>query len=139
MAAIVSLNTKVLDALIKQSNGLTASAIARTAFTIERLAKMKAPVDTGALRASIYTSLYRGSMSAEAMADAQSRRPGTKTTPLPVPQNDWTAFVGPSVEYGADVEFGSVRRSGTPYLQPAARETEELFLKELGEVISGKT
>ncbi len=139
-----TLDTKVLDALIKNLDGNVAEAVAKAAFALEGRAKLRAPVDTGALRASIYTSLKGRSKFSDARAEAigrGGRRNGSgKVEPLtnanfvelPKPNSDTVAHVGPSVEYGADVELGTARRSGTPYLQPAMRETE----KDIRELLS---
>lgn len=139
MAKNIVLDTKILDGIIKHLNGNVAEAVAKIAFTIEAKAKQRAPVDTGALRASIYTSLKNGGMGSKAMAAASALRPNVLTDPLPVPRDDHTAYVGPSVEYGLAVEIGTVQRSGTPYLQPAVRETESDFRKMLAKaVVNGK-
>lgn len=138
MAKIVTLNTNVLDAIIKNLGGNVAEGVAKAAFAIEARAKQKAPVDTGALRASIYTSLKDGGMGNKAMGEARALRPDALTQALPVPRDDHTAYVGPSVEYGPSVELGSVRRAGTPYLQPAVRETEQEFRKLLGDAVANK-
>lgn len=119
------LDTFALDRLIKDLPGLTSDVVARVAFTVEGKAKIKAPVDTGALRASIYTSMRRSSRASEAMAAARARRPEAGVGALPTPHDDFTAHVGPSVEYGEQVELGTSRRPGTPYLQPALRESED--------------
>lgn len=118
------LDTKVLDALIANLDGNMTDAVTKAALMVEQRAKLRAPVQTGALRASIYVSMRRSSNGVAAMNNARLRRPGVKTQALPTPSNDFTAFVGPSVEYGAEVELGAARRAGTPYLQPALRETE---------------
>jgi hypothetical protein len=132
----VRLDTKVLDGIIKKSDGNMANAVAETGFTVEGKAKVKAPVDTGALRASIYTSLKGGRRGGPAMAEARERRPGVLTEELPTPLKNTTAYVGPSVEYGLAVELGSVRRAGTPYLQPAVRETEDVFRQLVKEAVN---
>lgn len=138
MAKVVTLNTNVLDAIRKHLNANVADAIAKTAFSIEARAKIKAPVDTGALRASIYTSLKDGGMGNKAMGAARALRPDALTQALPVPRDNHTAYVGPSVEYGPSVELGSVRRAGTPYLQPAVRETEQEFRKMIADAVVNK-
>lgn len=119
------LNTKTLDGLIKHLDGNVSEAVMKAAFMVEVRAKIKAPVDTGALEGSIYVSMKRTSNGNEAMAAARARRPEAVITPLPVPRDDHTAYVSPSVEYGQEVELGSAKRAGTPYLQPALRETEK--------------
>lgn len=134
----VDLDTKVLDGIIKHLGGNVAEAVAKVGFAIEARAKIKAPVDTGALRASIYTSLHEGGRASEAMGEARARRPEVVTDALPVPRDSHTAYVGPSVEYGIAIELGSTRRPGTPYLQPAVRETEDEFRKLLGIAVVNK-
>lgn len=133
-----TLNTRVLDSLIKNTDGNVTKAIAKAAFMVEARAKIRAPVDTGALRASIYTAMARSSGANKAMSEARSRRPEAKVTALPVPRDDHVAHVGPSVEYGQAVELGSATRSGTPYLQPALRETEKDIKALLAEAVNGK-
>jgi hypothetical protein len=140
-------DTRVLDALIRNLDGEFAEAVARVAFTVEGIAKTLAPVDTGALRASIYTSLKGGGNFDAARSDAigrSNRRNGagqikpldsSNFVQLPVPRSDTVAHVGPSVEYGAGVEFGTARRNGTPFLLPALRQAEDDLRKELGKAI----
>jgi hypothetical protein len=127
MPSQTELDTRVLDAIIKNLGGNVANAVAKAA-----------PVDTGALRASIYTSLQNGVRGTDAMGEAHARNPQVETHPLPTPNDNHTAYVGPSVEYGAAIELGSVRRAGTPYLQPAVRETEDEFRKLLGDAVVNK-
>lgn len=134
----VTINTKKLDAILKHLAGNITGAVAKAGFAIEAKAKQKAPVDTGALRASIYTSMRRTDNSSAAMSAAKARNPEVVTEPLPVPRDDHTAHIGPSVEYGEAIELGSVRRSGTPYLQPAVRETEAQFRELLSKAVKNE-
>lgn len=71
-----------------------------TALAVETDAKQRAPVDTGALRASIHTEQV----------------------------GELTARVGPSVDYGAPVEFGTSRQAAQPYLTPAAEAARPRFV-----------
>lgn len=132
------LDTRVLDAIIKNLDGNVTNAVAKAAFAVEGRAKVKAPVDTGALRASIYVSMKRGSKGNEAMSAAKARRPEANVAALPTPRDNHTAYVGPSVEYGQEVEMGSATRSGTPYLRPALRETEHEMRELLGKAVRNK-
>lgn len=134
----VTLDTKVLDGIIKNLDGNITNAVAKAAFAVEGRAKIKAPVDTGALRASIYVSMKRGSKGSEAISAAKARRPDAVTEALPTPRDDHTAYIGPSVEYGQEVEMGSAHRSGRPYLQPALRETEAEFRELLAKAVRNK-
>lgn len=130
-----TLDTKVLDALIKNCDGDVNEAVMKAAFMVEGRAKAKAPVDTGALRASIYVSMKKGGKGNEAMVAAKARRPEAVVEALPTPKENAVAYVGPSVEYGQEVEMGSSTRSGTPYLQPALRETEADLKKLLSAAV----
>ena len=133
-----TLDTKVLDKLIKHLDGNVEQAIASAAFMVEGRAKVNAPVDTGALRASIYVSMKRGGKASEAMAAAKARRPEANVNALPEPRDNFTAHVGPSVEYGMEVELGSATRGGTPYLGPALRQTEKDLRDLLGKAVQDK-
>lgn len=132
------IDTKVLDRLIKHLDGNVEEAIASAAFAVEGRAKIKAPVDTGALRASIYVAMKKGGKASEALAAAKAKRPEAVVEALPVPRDNHTAHVGPSVEYGLEVEMGSSTRAGRPYLQPALRETEKDLRDLLSEAIRDK-
>lgn len=132
----VTLDTTKLDSILRKLDGNVADAIAKAGFAVEGRAKTKAPVDTGALRASIYTSLASGDRSNDAMADAQARNPDAETNPLPTPRDNHTAYVGPSVEYAMAIELGSAARAAQPYLLPAVRETEKEFLALVGKAVT---
>nr|DAT51146.1 MAG TPA: putative tail component [Caudoviricetes sp.] len=67
-------------------------AVRKTGLDVVRIAQMQAPVDTGNLRASIGM---------------------TQTGPASVE-------VGPTVHYGAYVEYGTYKMAAQPYMSPAA-------------------
>jgi HK97 gp10 family phage protein len=72
-----------------------------------RLAKHKAPVDTGRLQSSIRAELVQG--------------------------GDW--LVGTNVHYARDQEFGTLMHPGQPYLRPAKDEVQakvDNMLRSLG-------
>ena len=85
-------------------------AVAKTALDCEAAAKRHAPVDTGALRNSIGTSIAGDRMSAE---------------------------IGPTVNYGAYVEFGTSRMSAQPYMGPAMDEVTPGFVSALEQIGKG--
>ena len=114
MTTRVFTDTTNLNQLIDRIPGNKRQLVKSIAFQVEALAKMKAPVDTGALRNSIYVSLQ----------DSHTP-PSEATENLPIPDNDVTAFVGPSVEYGINQELGTSFMEPQPYLLPALREVEQ--------------
>jgi HK97 gp10 family phage protein len=113
--SVVTLDTKRLNRILRNLPGNTRDAVGKVAFAVERAAKMKAPVDTGALRASIYTRIGKSGGEAPTGADQVE---------LPQPENNQTAHVGPSVDYGLYVELGTHRMAAQPFLAPAVREVE---------------
>lgn len=94
-----------------KARSMASKAVRKTAFEVEARAKARAPIDTGALRNSIATTVT-GELSAE---------------------------IGPTVAYAAYVEYGHMA-GGTlvapqPYMAPAADSAMldlELALEEIG-------
>lgn len=107
-------DTRNLDRLISNIPGKTEEVIKAVAFQVEAIAKRLAPVDTGALRNSIYVRF-------------SDSNPSTTVTveELPKPTNQFSAVIGPSVEYAIYVELGTSFMSAQPYLLPALREVEQ--------------
>ena len=125
----VDADTRVLNNIVRNHKGNVAGEVRRAAFAIEGRAKINAPVDTGALRASIHVSLQEESPPVQ-------QRPDVQYVELPRPRDNHTAHVGPSVEYGAAVELGTHNRSGRPYLLPALRAVEDEYRRGLGKAVS---
>lgn len=135
--SIVELDTRRLNRILKNLPGNTSNAVGRVAFSVERKAKMKAPVDTGALRASIYTRVgTRRDGFPQATAGVSSRDRDEQLVELPEPENNHTAHVGPAVTYGVDVELGTHRQAAQPYLTPAVRETEQELARMFQDVVT---
>jgi HK97 gp10 family phage protein len=119
-------DTRNLNRLIDRIPANKRQLVKAVAFQVEALAKMKAPVDTGALRNSIYTSIR------------DNNNPPTEATEtLPTPDNDVTAFVGPSVEYGIYQELGTHLTQAQPYLLPALREIERQLENHARIIVNG--
>ncbi len=87
-----------------------AKAVRETALAIEAGAKAKAPVDTGALRASI-------------QADTSQ----TETT--------LEAMVAVGQDYGPYVEMGTIKSAAQPFLTPAVEEQRQPFETRLQNAI----
>ena len=108
----VTVNTRRLDVIIRNAPGNVAEVIETIAFAVERRAKEMAPVDTGALKSSIFTKTKRGGRQ-------PNQRDGVVYVDLPEPENDTQAIVGPTVDYGIWQELGTSRTAAQPYLVPA--------------------
>lgn len=131
----ITLDTSKLNRILKNLKRNTSAAVASVAFSVERKAKINAPVDTGALRSSIYTKMSaRGGQFSEVSTAIQGHNKNTRSVELPEPPNDHTAYVGPSVDYGIDVELGTSRHAAQPFLLPAIRETEKELIAHFGKV-----
>lgn len=110
-----------LDDLANRIESELAKAVAASAFLIEAHAKLAAPVDTGALRASIYTSTWNGSQWSGAAASASALRSGvTILADIGKPSSNLEAIVAVGVHYAAHVEYGTFRQAGRFYLRNAA-------------------
>lgn len=91
-------------------------AVRKAAFEVEKGAKRRAPVDTGALRNSINTSISGDAMGAMFAASRTA---------------DLVAEVGPEVSYGVFLELGTERIAPRPFLGPAFDEVEPSFIRAL--------
>lgn len=125
----VEVDTRRLRAIIRGSGPNAQAALRNVAFAVERLAKQYAPVDTGALRASIYTA-FAGEPNTLPQVGGDGQR-----VALPTPNQALTANVGPSVEYGVYQEFGTRYMSAQPYLLPALRQAEQVVPEEFRRMV----
>ena len=85
-----------------------ALAVAKATHDVEAQAKATVPMDTGALKNSI-TSTVSG-LSGE---------------------------VAPHTEYALYVEAGTRKMAARPYMRPAAEKVRPLFLKAMAEIVKG--
>jgi hypothetical protein len=143
----VKIDTVILDKLITHAPEMIDKAIRATAFDVEAKAKSLAAVDTGAMRASIFTSTHEESgfdaagervIGRNAMVEPVDPTPGKP--PL------MHAYVAPGVEYAAAVEFGRSRSvsvmgetidvniAAQPFLTPAVEKAGESFEKHIKKV-----
>jgi HK97 gp10 family phage protein len=111
----VTVNTTRLNNIIRNVDGDMADVVATIAFAVERVAKTMAPVETGALKASIYAKLKKG-------GHQPTQFDGVVYVDLPEPESELEAIVGPTVEYGIYLELGTSRQSAQPYLTPAVEQ-----------------
>lgn len=132
---VVTVDTSRLNRLLQEFPGNVDEAVRAIAFSIEGKAKIKAPIDTGALRASIYTRTKKVNGRDAAWTEARDKQPGVALSELPQ-VGEYEAVVGPSVDYAIHVEMGTSRRAATPYLVPAVRETEREMATQLRNAIN---
>lgn len=81
-------------------------AVLRTASNIQGRARLRAPVDTGALRASIQVEITAW----------------------------YAAEIQATVDYAAYVELGTVNSPAQPYLGPATEAAFSFFIQAIREV-----
>lgn len=125
----VTVNTSRLDRILRNLDENTHDAVRAVAFAVQGIAQSKTAFDTGALRSSIYTRIGNDDGYAAAAADAKAKAAQhgktVETAPLPKPENNTTAHVGPSVEYGIYQEFGTRYMRGQPYMVPAINQVSD--------------
>ena len=111
------------------------AAVRMTAFEVERAAKLRAPVDTGAMRASIHTETSKSSNYDRYMPDAKLRRPEAKMFGKLSKAKRLEALVAVGVEYGAHVEFGTSTMAGRPFMKRALKSQETKFYHRVKDAI----
>lgn len=123
--------------------------VRRAAFRVELSAKQLSPVDTGALRASIYTVTSKGSGRAAALSQATRPRvsandPGQVSVAAaagdhPRLRTDIpAAMVVVGVEYGPYVNFGTRTNPANGYLTKAMWRERSKFRSEVAAVLSAE-
>jgi hypothetical protein len=115
-------------------------AVRQSAFVWERSSKQLTPVDTGALRASIYTVTNKNTGQASAKADAKARRPepGAKWVGTNDGKGKFEASVHVGMEYAVFVEYGSQGRPGRPFLTPGGVVARKALEKAVTKALEGK-
>ena len=124
MNSRVTTDTTRLNRLIDRIPGNRKKAIKAVGFRVEALAKMKAPVDLGNLRNSIYMRSSEENPVSE-----------IATEELPKPPES-SVYIGPSVEYGIYQELGTSVMDAQPYLLPALREVESELEESFGVIVN---
>lgn len=132
------IDDRVLQRLIRECPEMVDKAIRATAFDVEAQAKDNAAVDTGAMRASIFTKTSKSSGYDAAAGAAEGANPGVEVNdPTPGDPPLMTAYVAPGVNYAMYVEFGLPNNENypqQPFMTPAIENAEEKFTQYMKEV-----
>lgn len=116
-----------------------AALVTKACLDIEAAAKDSAAVDTGAMRASVYSVVDGKDDSAQAQVDAEALNPKMTFLPRPDGQVDELhGMVTVGAEYAAYVEYGTVRQAAQPFFEPAVesvRPSFEAAVKRVGDAI----
>lgn len=125
--ASIRLDMRELQKIIDKMPERVETLIKKVAFRAEGYMKQRAAVDTGAMVNSIYTKTqkYDGFPSAQAAALAKDPRAHLIQHPEPP---EFTAYVGPSVDYAIYQEFGTYRMAAHPFVTPGVTlAAQDLF------------
>lgn len=107
----VIVDTRRLDEAERQLlGGMLRQIVEAAAFKVEARAKDLVPVDTGATKNSIATTIE---------GDAA----------------ETTAQIGPTTEYAIYLEFGTYRMAPRPFLRPALAEVKPQFVEAVQQTL----
>lgn len=129
--ASYTLDTRVLDKMLKDMPQKRDAIVRKAAFEIEAKAKQLAPVDTGALMSSLFTKTKNSNTFSKATSMALEKNPKAKV----VPENEFgqvkegEAIVGSSMEYAFWVEQGHHKVRARPFLGTAVEMERTAFEK----------
>lgn len=87
-----------------------AEAVRKSAAEVERASQQRCPVDTGATRNSIHTSISAGGTAAE---------------------------IGPTTNYAPYLEWGTRRMEARPFMRPALDEVTLGFVRAMEQIGGG--
>jgi len=138
--ATYTLDTKELDRILRDMPAKKDQIVRKTAFEIEASAKKLAPVDTGALKSSIFPKTSKTNRYTQSLSDAQNKNSEVSS----VPEDEFgdvkegEAIVGSSVDYAFWVEMG--RKKGKvaarPFLGTACEMAKEKFNQLLKDLVT---
>lgn len=123
----VKLDTSGADRIVKNINKNLNKSGRKIGFFIQGRAQSYAPVQTSALRNSIYTVTKDDNGYGSASGKVKSANPKAETEPHPDPTGNTIAVVGPCVDYAEWVEFGTSRQESQPYFTSALLDAEAEF------------
>lgn len=105
---VVEVNLKGLERVLDRIEDGLQDALDETLRVMEGVAKMKAPIDTGFLRASIFAVTVRRDGSSAAFAEALAQAPRRRfASDIPVPHGRFEGFLVAGAEYAPFVNYGA--------------------------------
>lgn len=144
--AFVEVKVSNLDKVKKEARRGAAKAVAMLAFTLEALVKeeitTRGLVDTGAMRASVYTETVGKDGRDVAMAEADAlslkgrHEPAPKAVTAFKPEDELEAKVAVGVGYGYPVEY---RAKKGPYFSPAVDRLRPQAGKIAADIVKQET
>lgn len=131
------IDTSVLDQIMENLHLNVSQAVRATAFAIEAKAKVLGKVDTGAMVNSIYVRVGKQPSELPVMkTEKQLEASEGKRVELPEPENEFTAHVGPSVEYGLYQELGTRNMPAHPFLGPAVNQAASELVHQMSNAVT---
>lgn len=124
------------DGILSQTRTRVGQIVRKTALDAQAAAQAASPVDTGALRASIYTASFGASVGTNAQVSVQATAGKAALFPPYELTAAFQAAVVVGAEYGYWVEVGTTRRPARPFLLPAIEDQQGPFVKALQVVLS---
>lgn len=143
----IKVNLGPLEKFGESFKARASEVIRSTAFLIQYEAQGRAPVDTGALRASIYVQTSEKDERPTALVDAEAKyqSPGKsgefRFREMPIapettqPDDRLHSIVAAGVGYAYWVEYGSRGGSGKPFMTPAMAAAKPYFNSELAKAV----
>jgi len=133
-------NVKALRDLEQSIQERLEAAVTKAAFKIQADAQAMAPVDTGALRASIFTVTHKRNAKPGAVAQMRALNPEAKEARFTdLPQSPFEAYVVVGVEYGIYQELGAGGRPGRFYVTQSGARNRDWFVNEVRSALRGTT
>ena len=133
----VKIDTERLDELVAKFPTMVDKAIRATAFDVGANARANAAVDTGAMKASIFTKTHFGSNFQDAGGEALGRNNEVEIDdPTPTDCPLMTAYIAPGVNYAYFQEFGTDRMAAHPFLTPAIEKADADFEKYMKQIFA---
>ena len=116
----LEVNTDGLNRILRNLPGNKRDKVRAVAFALEAQIKVEIQhqglIDTGSHVNSVYAKERSGGPGLPSVANTKAER-----VDMPVPDNDFTMHVGPTLAYSPLLEFGteSPKRDARPYMVPA--------------------